>query len=553
MEQSQETTRGIEYLRDIIQSGKILKLTNPRPVNQGYSYLFPIKAFEKEWYFSLSRNQINDLPGTQSYHQPALALAKALELRFQNVDPNFYVTVSGRLIKIDLEWPPLPWMSQNGMVPASGIWAYITDLITQEVTKCPVQTTELQMLAGGGMVPFARPEYVTNTIRSFVDSGDIRFYPNRESLPRAFSDIKMQVGGYAIEPRSIQDYLAKKVWLLGFKAGSGRKETKAWIADPWDAAYLGCTEADLRQAAAVLDAQEKIVLHEDSDFAHVGKVLLASDGRIEPSAKPTTTAFRTPFDTYKPAGVIGEGGSGKVLRVIDADGSEYALKYLKPNSTSSQKTKRFRNELAFCMKNTHQNIITIRDWGLADVNGAEVPFYVMPAFPQTLRSLMNDEKGPKRLIPVFMQMLDGVEAAHKVGIWHRDLKPENILFDESEDRAVITDFGIAHFSEEWLRTTVETGPQDRLANFRYAAPEQRSTGTVDQRADIYALGLILYEMLTGLFLQGTSHKQIQSVHPNLASLDSMIDRMSCQEPSDRPASIGEIRELLLESLRGLRL
>jgi len=79
MEQSQETTRGIEYFRDIVQSGKILKLSNPRPVNQGNSYLLPIEAFGKEWYFSLSRRQINDLPGTKGYHQPALALAKALE------------------------------------------------------------------------------------------------------------------------------------------------------------------------------------------------------------------------------------------------------------------------------------------------------------------------------------------------------------------------------------------------------------------------------------------------------------------------------------------
>jgi hypothetical protein len=551
MSQSPETTRGIEYLRDIIQGGKVLRLIDPHPENQGYSYLLPIKAFDKEWCFSLSRNQINDLPGTKSYHQPALALAKALESRFQNVDPNYFVTLSGRLLKIDLQWPLHQWMNQNGIVPAMGLWAYITDLISQEVTKCPVLTTELQMLTGGRMDPFSQPEYITNAIRSFVDSGNVQFYPNSQSLPRGFSEIKLQVGKYAAEPSSIQDYVARKVWLLGFKAGSGRKETKAWIADPWDAAYLGCTEADLRQAAAVLDAQDKIVLHEDSEFAHAGKVLLASDGRIESPAKVATTSFRTLFDTYMPKGQIGEGGSGKVLRVIDSEGSEYALKYLKPNSMSSQKMKRFKNELEFCMRNTHRNVITVHDWGLSDVNGVEVPFYVMPVFPRTLRSFMNEEKNSKLLISIFLQILDGVEAAHNVKVWHRDLKPENILVDGSKDQVVITDFGIAHFSEDFLRTAIETGPQDRLANFRYAAPEQRSAGVVDQRADIYALGMILYEMLTGELLQGTSHRQIQSIHPDLAALDPLIDQMNCQAPGDRPFAIGDIRDSLMEKLKGL--
>ena len=548
MQQSAETLRGIDYFRDIIQGGKILRLRDPYPVNNGYSYIMQIWAFEKEWYFSLTRSELDDLPGTKSYHKPALALARALEHRFQNVDPNYFVTSSGRLLKIDIEWPPTPWMGRHGLIAASGLWVNVTDLVTKEAARCPVQTTEVQRLTGAEIFPFARPAWVTNTVRSCVDAGFVSFYPTREDLPREFPDFKMQTENYVTKPKSIEDYLAKKVRLLGFKAGGGRREAKTWIADPWDSAYLGCTEDDLREAAAILDAKGEIVLQEDGEFAHVGKILLASEKRTESPASAAKKNFRTIFAVYTPQGSIGEGGSGKVLRVTDQAGSEHALKYLKPGAMSSQKDKRFKNELAFCLKSNHRNIITIEDWGLTEVDGIEVPFYVMPIYPKTLRSLLEEEKNPKLLIPVFLQVLDGVEAAHKIGIWHRDLKPENILFDASKNQVAITDFGIAHFSEELLQTTIETRPQDRLANFRYAAPEQRSGGIVDHRADIYALGLIFYEMLTSELLMGTLHKRIGAFHPDLAALDPLVERMSCQAPSDRPFSIGEIRESLMANL-----
>ncbi len=247
--------------------------------------------------------------------------------------------------------------------------------------------------------------------------------------------------------------------------------------------------------------------------------------------------FRTALNSYRLDKVIGEGGAGKVFRAVDDDGAVRALKYLKPESLSSRRTKRFKNELGFCVKNSHPNVISIEDWGLTEIHGTEVPFYVMPLFPETLRSLMEKPSNTDELLEVFLQVLDGVEAAHKAGAWHRDLKPENILYDPTIKRAVVTDFGIAHFPEELLNTSIETRPNERMANFRYAAPEQRSNGPVDQRADVYALGLILYELLTGQLLQGTQHKKIASVHPELAFLDPVIEQMLTQSPSDRPSAI----------------
>ena len=130
-------------------------------------------------------------------------------------------------------------------------------------------------------------------------------------------------------------------------------------------------------------------------------------------------------------------------------------------------------------------------------------------------------------------------------VYHRDLKPENILFDETTGTLVVADFGIAKFKEEELQTAVETSAQERLANFQYSAPEQRVRGrVVDQRADIYALGLILNEMFTGDVPQGAGFRRIASFAPKYSYLDSAIDSMVQQTPENRPGTISDVRRLL---------
>ena len=541
----EETERGLQYFKDIIESGKTLRLSEPRQVNQGYAYLIEVKAGHKEWHFSLSRDQINDLPGTKAHHAPANALARSLEKRFGNIDPNLFVTRDGLLLQIDIEWPPSPWMTPNGIAAASGVWVSISDRINNSLTKCIVQMTHQQTMPGSESNPYARPAHIINTVRSNVDSGTVRFYANSRDFPGGFQPTRMQVGSYFASPPSIQDYLVNKVWSLGFMAGTGEKGTTAWIADPWDAEYLGCSSADLKRAAAVLDAQEKISLRDDGEFASVGRVLLASGGPAKAMPEAPNPTFRTALSEYVPKKPLGEGGSGKVLLVSDNDGNDFALKYLKPDVHTEQKNKRFRNELAFCTRNTHSNIITIEDNGLANIEGVDVPFFVMPVFPQTLRSLMQKKSPPEKLLLLFADVLNGIEHAHNSLIWHRDLKPENILVTGDEERAVVTDFGIAHFDDEYLHTIVDTMPQERLANFRYAAPEQRSKGEVDQRADIYALGLILYEIFSGQLLQGTQHRKIGTINPDYLHLDPIVESMTCQSPGDRLAAISLIREMLL--------
>ena len=147
----------------------------------------------------------------------------------------------------------------------------------------------------------------------------------------------------------------------------------------------------------------------------------------------------------------------------------------------------------------------------------------MPIYAGSLRNLLDRGIEPKSDFSTFAQILDGVEAAHLKGVFHRDLKPENVLYDQASDKLLVADFGIAHFGEDELYTLVETSPNDRLANFKYAAPEQRNAVmTVDHRADIFALGLMLNEIFTGEVPHGTGFKTIESVDPEYAYLDGLV-------------------------------
>lgn len=256
--------------------------------------------------------------------------------------------------------------------------------------------------------------------------------------------------------------------------------------------------------------------------------------------------FQTAFDLYNVLEPIGEGGSGRVFKVEDENEDIFAIKCIHPENLTQKKRKRFRNELSFCHRNDHKNILKVLSWGIVELKGKQCPFYVMPYYSATLRTLMKEGIEPNQILTYFSQILDGVEAAHFQGIWHRDLKPENILCDPSSNLLVVADFGIARFSEELLHTTIETQDTERLANFQYSAPEQRVRGQiVDYRADIYALGLMLNEMFTGALLQGTGYIKITDVASNYPYLDDLIEEMVRQSPEERPSSIEKIKNELI--------
>lgn len=222
------------------------------------------------------------------------------------------------------------------------------------------------------------------------------------------------------------------------------------------------------------------------------------------------------------------------------------MKLLDPSNVNHQRNKRFRNELMGCNKINHRNIIKVLDWGFVVKEDKQCPFYVMPYYQSTLRALIASALEVDKVLPRFVQILDAVECAHLNGIIHRDLKPENILFNPESNTLVLCDFGIAHFSEDFLYTNVETKKTERLANFQYAAPEQRERGgSVDTKADIFSLGLMLNEMFTGKVPAGTGFRRIGQVAQDFGYLDDLVERMMQQDPKARPQSVKEVKNYLI--------
>lgn len=259
----------------------------------------------------------------------------------------------------------------------------------------------------------------------------------------------------------------------------------------------------------------------------------------------TGTHLATTFEEYEVLDQIGSGGSGDVVLAVSSQGTQVAIKALRPNQPKV-KLNRFRNELSFCASNVHKNIIRVLDRGIYQDAGGDRPFYVMPHYPSTLRRELAKKRSTKQNLELFAQILDGVEAAHLKKIIHRDLKPENILTNPSSNEVVIADFGVAHFEEEHMVAAVETQPADRVGNWEYAAPEQRRAGqAIDLRADIYSLGLILVELFTGVVPHGANPLPISSVAPDLAYLDGIAESMRQNAVDQRPNSIDGIKRVMI--------
>lgn len=198
---------------------------------------------------------------------------------------------------------------------------------------------------------------------------------------------------------------------------------------------------------------------------------------------------------YKFIEKIGKGAFGTVLLVEDTVVDErLILKFLNPNvSQDEEMMKRFVHELRYSRKITHKNVIRIYDFLYMRGNYA----ISMEYFPShTLGSeIVNEKPLPlPRALQYGIDIATGMAIAHQAGIVHRDLKPANILIN-NEGLLKIVDFGVAAAQKEGDTQLTKTGYV--IGSPKYMAPEQILGKKVDQRADIYSLGVILYEMVTG--------------------------------------------------------
>ena len=193
---------------------------------------------------------------------------------------------------------------------------------------------------------------------------------------------------------------------------------------------------------------------------------------------------------YRIARWLGTGGMGRVYEALDTElGERVALKVLRAG-LSDDAIERFRREVRLTRRIQHSNVARMFDIG--EHRGQR--FLTMELVDgESLMGVLGRPLEWSRIKSLTMQICAGLAAAHDKGVVHRDLKPDNILVERNTDRAVLTDFGIARSVDDAGVTQVGSV----VGTPRYMAPEQLAGRTVDARADLFALGVILYELASG--------------------------------------------------------
>ncbi len=264
---------------------------------------------------------------------------------------------------------------------------------------------------------------------------------------------------------------------------------------------------------------------------------------------------------YRVIEELGKGGMGKVFRVLDTKlNEEVALKLIKPEISSDRKTlERFKNELKLARKVSQKNVGRMFDLG----EEAGTHFITMEYVPgEDLKSSIRrfGQLPVGKSVAVAKQICEGLSVAHKIGIVHRDLKPSNIMIDK-EGNVRVMDFGIARSTKD----KGITGEGVIIGTPEYMSPEQIEGKEADQRSDIYSLGIILYEMVTGAppfegdtpFAVGVKHKSDipqdpRKINPQIPDdLGRLILQCLEKEKDKRPQTADDVLSSLGEIESGI--
>jgi len=264
---------------------------------------------------------------------------------------------------------------------------------------------------------------------------------------------------------------------------------------------------------------------------------------------PTAEKLQPLFPDLEIGDVLGSGGMGCVFRAHQTKlDRTIALKVL-PEELSQDAlfTERFAREARAMARLNHTGIVGIYDFGSVQETHYLILEYLNGS---SLREL--EDAGPietDEALSIVEQVCAALEYAHAEGVVHRDIKPENILFDQS-GRVVLADFGLARLAMDSRAPVSLTQTRQAMGTLNYMAPEQwENPKTVDHRADVYALGILLYEMLTGRIPRG-SFPPASTLAGVPESFDEVINRTLQIDADDRYQSVAEFADALRAAASG---
>jgi serine/threonine protein kinase len=267
---------------------------------------------------------------------------------------------------------------------------------------------------------------------------------------------------------------------------------------------------------------------------------MTGGGSMQNWEPPTVEEAALLFPNYKVVDVLGRGGMGAVYKAVQTALERVVAIKLLPLEISIDRdfADRFVREARTMAKLNHPNIVSVYDFGTT----TEGHLYFVMEFVEgtTLHQLIKSTGlKPSQALELIVSICEALQYAHSEGVVHRDIKPANVLVD-TKGRVKVADFGLARVdaptAEQWGQTM--TGMV--LGTPDYMAPEQKSGSRVDHRADIYSLGVMLYEMLCGQIPQGIFDPPSRRVSVD-ERIDQVVIRAMQQEPDRRYANTAEMK------------
>jgi len=268
-----------------------------------------------------------------------------------------------------------------------------------------------------------------------------------------------------------------------------------------------------------------------------GHATVAASGRRRPAPSPEELA--PGFPQLEIEEVLGRGGMGVVYRARQKGlDRQVALKVLHVDDPDPAFAQRFTREARALASLAHPNIVAVHDSGVTDGRYWLLMEYVDGADLRTL--IRSGEVRPAEALGIVSQLCEALHYAHEQGVVHRDIKPENILVDRA-GRVKIADFGLAKLLRRAPEAATLTGADQAMGTYHYMAPEQLERPLeVDHRADIYSMGVVFYELLTGELPIGRFAPPSSRIGVDVR-LDDVVLRSLEKEPRRRYQHASEVK------------